>query len=81
MSGLMEQIKPENKRPYIDTTNYPLYARQTLASNIIYLHMLQGQLTMKQFNDLTKLAESEDIESVNLCIYLIESVTNQKHIL
>lgn len=76
MTGLMEQIKPENKR-YYDTSRYPLEACQTLASNIRHLLMQEGKLQMSDFIKLTPMIESEDIESVKLAIYTMESLTSQ----
>lgn len=77
MSGLWEQIKPENKHVY-DMTGYYLGACQTLAANIRHLLMQEGKLTMMDFTKLTKLIESEDIESVKLSITLMETITCEK---
>lgn len=77
MVGLMEQIKPENKR-YYDTSRFPLEACQVLASNIRHLLMQEGKLSMEDFIKLTRLMESEDIESVKLSILLMESITSEK---
>lgn len=78
MTGLMEQIKPENKRVY-DTTRYPLTAYQTLASNIRHLLMQEGKLKMSDFVKLTKMIESEDLESVKLSIILMEQITGEQY--
>ena len=80
MVGLMEQIKPENKR-YYDTSRYPIGAYQTLASNIRHLLQQQGKLKMEDFANLTKLIESEDIESVKLSITLMETITGEKYVM
>jgi hypothetical protein len=78
MSGLMEQIKPENRHIYT-VTGYPITAYQTLASNIRHLLMQEGKLQMSDFVKLTKLIESEDLESVKLSIILMETLTGEKY--
>jgi hypothetical protein len=75
MVGLMEQIKPENKR-YYNISRFNLEATQTLASNIRHLLMQEGTLLWSDFIELNKLIESEDIESVRLAIYLMEAKTS-----
>lgn len=77
MIGLMEQIKVENKRVY-DTSRYPITAYQTLAANIRHLLMQEGKLQMSDFVKLTKMIESEDIESVKMSIWLMEEITGEK---
>lgn len=77
MTGLMEQIKPEFKRVYV--RNYPLTAWQTLASNIRHLLMSEGKLKMEDFIKLTKMIESEDLESVKLSVILMEQLTGEKY--
>jgi len=77
MTGLMEQILPENKRVYTPP-NYPLDAYQTLASNIRHLLMTEGKLKIDEFAKLTKMIESEDLESVKLSIILMEQITGEK---
>jgi hypothetical protein len=76
MNGLMEQIKPENKRLY-NTYGWQIGAYQTMASNLRHLLMQQGKLTMEEFVKLTKLIESEDLESVKLSITLMETMTGE----
>ena len=71
MVGLMEQIKPENKR-YYDTSKFNLTATQTLAGNIGHLLIQQGKLLVGDFLELQRLIQSEDIESVRLAIYTME---------
>jgi len=80
MNGLMEQIKPENKRVYHAPSTYgwQIGAYQTLASNIRHLLMQEGKLQMTDFVKLTKMIESEDLESVKLGIYLMETITGEK---
>ena len=71
MVGLMEQIKPENRR-YYDTSRFNLEATQTLASNIGHLLIQEGKLLVGDFLELQRLIQSEDIESVRLAIYTME---------
>lgn len=78
MIGLMEQIRPENKRVY-HTLRWPIEAYQTLASNIRHLLMQEGKLTMEDFVKLTKLIESEDLESVKMSIWLMEEITGEQY--
>lgn len=81
MNGLMEQIKPENKKPYINATNYLLYAKQTLARNIRHLLIQNGKLLLSDFAELDKLIQSEDLESIDLAIMIMEAKTGEKYIL
>lgn len=75
MTGLMEQIKPENKR-YYDTSKFNLKATQTLAGNIGHLLIQQGKLLVGDFLELQRLIQSDDIESVRLAIYTMEVKSN-----
>ena len=75
MVGLMEQIKPENRR-YYDTSYFNLQATQTLASNIRTLLIQEGKLLISDMFELDKMIYSEDIESVRLAIYLMEAKTS-----
>jgi len=75
MVGLMEQIKPENKR-YYDTSRFNLEATQTLAGNIGHLLIQEGKLSVGDFLELQRLIQSEDIESVRLAIYTMEVKSN-----
>jgi hypothetical protein len=72
MTGLMEQIKHENKR-YYDTSKFDLQATQTLASNIAHYFIQTGKLLVGEFLELQPLMQSEDIESVRLSIYIMET--------
>jgi len=72
MVGLMEQIKPENRR-YYDTSRFNLEATQTLAGNIGHLLIQEGKLSVGDFLELQRLIQSEDIESVRLAIYTMEA--------
>ena len=75
MVGLMEQIKPENKR-YYDTSRFNLEATQTLAGNIGHLLIQEGKLSVGDFLELQRLIQSSDIESVRLAIYTMEVKSN-----
>ena len=75
MTGLMEQIKPENKR-YYDTSKFDLHATRTLAGNIGHLLIQQGKLLVGDFLELQRLIQSDDIESVRLAIYTMEVKSN-----
>jgi hypothetical protein len=75
MIGLMEQIKPENKR-YYDTSKFNLEATQLLAGNIGHYLIQSGKLLVSDFLDLQRLIQSEDIESVRLAIYTMEAKTS-----
>ena len=75
MVGLMEQIKPENRR-YYDTSRFNLEATQTLAGNIGHLLIQEGKLSVGDFLELQRLIQSEDIESVRLAIYTMEVKSN-----
>lgn len=80
MTGLMEQIKPENRRLY-DTSRFPVTAYQILADNIRHLLMQQGKLEMIDYVELEKLISSEDLESVRLSIFIMETKADEKFIL
>lgn len=72
MVGLMQQIKPENKR-YYDTSRFNLEATKTLAGNIGHYFIQTGKLLVGDFLELQTLMQSEDIESVRLSIYIMET--------
>lgn len=77
MTGLMEQIRPESKRVY-DTTRFPLHAYQNLASNIRTYLVQEGRLLISDVFELEKLIYSEDIESVKLAIYIMETKSGEE---
>ena len=72
MAGLMEQIKPENKR-YYDTSKFDLNATRTLASNIRSYLVQQGKLLISEVFELEPLIYCDDIESIRLAIYIMEA--------
>jgi hypothetical protein len=75
MIGLMEQVKPENKR-YYDTSKFDLHATRTLASNIRTYLVQEGKLLISEVFDLEPLIYSDDIESIRLAIYVMEAKTS-----
>ena len=72
MVGLMEQIKPENKR-YYDTSKFNLQATRTLASNIRTYLVQEGKLLISEVFELEPLIYCDDIESIRLAIYIMEA--------
>lgn len=78
MSGLMEQLKVENKHVY-DVKMFPLNAAKMLAENVAHHAIQAGKLLVGDYVKLKPLLESNDLESIYLAISLIESKSDIKY--
>lgn len=74
MSGLMEQIKPENKKLY-EPMRWPIEAQQLFASNAMHYYITTGKLTVEKSLEIMPLIQSEDPESISLGIIMMETLT------
>lgn len=77
MSGLMEQIKPENKRVYYTPSKYPIEMQKLFASNAMHYYITTGKLTLGKSLEIMPLIESEDPESISLGIIMMETLTGE----
>lgn len=76
MSGLMEQIKPENKRVY-DLKRWPIESQKLLASNTMHYYITTGKLTVGKSLEILPLIQSEDPESISLGVTMMETLTGE----